>query len=110
MPSFALFEISHAIRQEKRLSNGKLIVGNGAGEENGLSVDLVPVDENFVHKYLDVVLPEMRAGDLTFAALAKGDGLPLVTEDVPLIKAAKAADVQAFTIDEFLAKLSKDAA
>jgi predicted nucleic acid-binding protein len=109
MPSFTLFELSRAIRQEKRLSNGKLIDGPESGEENGLSVDLVPIDEAFVHKYLDVNLPEMRAGDLTFAALAKGDRLPLVTEDAPLRKAAKAAGIGVFTIEEYLSELSKNA-
>jgi len=109
IPSFSLFEISHAIRQEKRLSNGKLIDGAEGEEQSGLSVNLVPIDEAFVHKHLDVTLPEMRAGDLTFAALAKGDGLPLVTEDAPLSKAAKAAGIRVFTINEYLTELSKNA-
>ena len=68
MPSFALFEISHAIRQESRLSNGMLLDGAESGKENGLSIDLVPIDEAFIHKYLGIPLPELRAGDLTFAA------------------------------------------
>jgi predicted nucleic acid-binding protein len=105
MPSFFLFEVSHALRQEKSLSNGKLIDRGVGGVENGLSFETVPIDDAFIRKYFDVSLPEMRAGDLIFAALAKGDGLPLITEDKKLRKLAQAAGIRVFTINEYLAEL-----
>lgn len=110
IPAFALFEISHAIRQEKRLSGGSLLSGDLAGEANGLSIDLVAVDEGFVKRYLDLNLPELRAGDLVFAALAKGDALPLVTEDGPFRAAAELTGIQVYSAKEYLLEVLKIAA
>lgn len=104
IPAFAMFEISHAIKQEKRLNNGQIISTDhiNAGEENGLRLDLVPVDEKFAQKFLDLELPEIRAGDLVFAALAKGEGLPVVTEDQRFKQDAKSAGIQVFAIRQYL--------
>lgn len=103
IPAFAIFEISHAVRQEKQLNGGQVVQGVAwEGVSNGLNVDPVPIDESFVHRYLDVSLPEMRAGDLVFAALAKGEGLPLITEDKRFLTAAETAGIKAFSIDAYL--------
>lgn len=74
---------------------------------SGVSVEFVPIDEAFVKKYFDVNLPEMRAGDLIFAALAKGDALPLVTEDINLANAAKTAGIRVLSIAEYEQELSR---
>ncbi|RTL32719.1 MAG: PIN domain-containing protein [Rhodocyclaceae bacterium] len=103
IPAFAMFEISHAVRQEKRLNGGQIVEGAAwEGVSNGLEIDAVPIDESFINRYLDVGLPEMRAGDLVFAALAKGEGLPLVTEDRNFLTAAETAGIQVFSIDAYL--------
>ena len=103
LPMFAIFEINHATRQEQRLSRGKLVTGADTG---GFSVDFVPVDEAFVKKYFDVNLPEMRAGDLLFASLAKGEGLPLITEDLEFAKIAKTAGIRVLSTSEYEQELA----
>jgi rRNA-processing protein FCF1 len=78
-----------------------------AGLANGLEIELVAVDEKFVEKYLDVTLAEMRAGDLVFAALAKGDSLPLITEDRPLRSAAESSGIQVYSTNEYLMEIQR---
>lgn len=104
VPAFAMFEISHAFKQEKRLNDAKLMAKNhsNAGEESGLTLELVPIDQDFIQQYFSLELPELRAGDMVFAALAKGQSLPLVTEDQPLIKKVSECGIQAFTTSEYL--------
>jgi predicted nucleic acid-binding protein len=102
IPAFALFEVWHAIHQEKRLNGGKLLSKGNIGLANGLTFDLVPVDESFTKNFLDLDLPEIRAGDLVFAALAKGEGLPLVTEDESFRKKAQDTGIQVYTTGEYL--------
>lgn len=110
IPAFAMFEVTHAIRQEKRLSNGVLLSGSEAGEANGLSVELVAIDEAFIQRHLTLDLPETRAGDLVFLALAKGESMPLVTEDIPFRTIAAKAGVSVFGIDEYLHSAHRNAA
>ena len=90
------------MRQEMRLNSGNLRDPGSQGQENGLDIELVPVDESFIKRYYNVALPELRAGDLILAALAKGDQIPLVTEDRELLVKSKSAGIAAFTITEFL--------
>ena len=99
IPYFAIFEISHALRQEKRLSEAKFL----ADEE--IPAELVPVDREFLKAYFDETLPEMRAGDLVFASMAHVDKLPLVTEDAGLAKSARAAGIDVKSIAEMLEAL-----
>ena len=106
VPAFAIFEISHAMRQEQRLSQGKLVSSDTGGAE-GLSIEFVPVDDDFVRKYFNFDLPEVRAGDLVFAALAMGEALPLITEDNDFAQKAKLAGIEVFSIDEYQNELSK---
>ena len=101
IPIFAMFEIASALNQEKRAGRSEISKAI-EGETNGLSIENVPIDEAFFTKYFDSKLPHLRAGDMIFLALAKGDGSPLVTEDRELLAAAKQAGVEAFTITDFL--------
>jgi len=90
VPAFAIFEISH-----------------DTGGAEGLSIEFVPVDDDFVRKYFNFDLPEVRAGDLVFAALAMGEALPLITEDNDFAQKAKLAGIEVFSIDEYQNELSK---
>ncbi len=107
VPAFAMFELHHAIRQEQRLSDGKLLTGSDAGEQNGISVELVPIDDAFAQRHLTLDLPEVRAGDLVFLALAKGENLPLITEDQPFKRKASNAGVRVFGIQEYLTSVRR---
>ena len=46
-----------------------------------LGVEIIPIDMDFVHNYMDHNLPYMKAGDLIFVAIAKKEKLALLTED-----------------------------
>jgi predicted nucleic acid-binding protein len=108
LPMFAIFEINHATRQEDRRAHG-LLSSSPANTDGapGIPIEFVPIDEPFVKKYFDVNLPEMRAGDLIFAALAKGDALPLITEDVLLATAAKSAGIRVLSTIEYRQELER---
>ena len=102
IPAFAMFELSHALRQDLRQNEGKFAVCYGLGHENGLTLELVPTDTDFIKRSLALELPELRAGDLIFAALAKGRGLTLVTEDMALLVGSRASGITALSIQECL--------
>ena len=68
-----------------------------------LQIDTVPIDQSFFEKYFSVELPYLRAGDLIYVALAKGDQLDLVTEDDQQYTRGKEAGVD--RIDEYIARL-----
>ena len=109
LPMFAIFEINHATRQQDSLSRG--IAGPFPNIDGvaGIPVDFVPIDEAFIRRYFDVNLPELRAGDLVFAALAKGDALPLVTEDAALAEGARAAGITVLSTVEYRKELERGA-
>lgn len=46
-------------------------------------------------------LPDVKAGDFIFLAMAKKEGAVLVTSDDKLLKAARKAEIPAFTLAEF---------
>lgn len=102
LPAFALFELHHAIRQERRQNGGILVQEENSGWQSTLPVELVSIDEAFIEQHLTLDLPEVRAGDLVFLALAKGESLSLVTEDVTFKIQAVKAGVSVFTIQEYL--------
>lgn len=109
-PIYALFEIRAAIRQEMADPSARsLRVNRALTEQDPLSIEYIHVDEAFFQNYYREDLPELRAGDLVFVALAKGDGLALITEDEEQRKKAAAYGVSAYRIDEYLAKFGTDA-
>ena len=102
VPSFAMFELSHALRQDLKLNSGKFAISYGLGPENGLDLEFVPTDVEFVRSSLALELPELRAGDLVFAALAKGRNLTLVTEDKALSLGSREVGINCLSIKECL--------
>ena len=106
IPTFALFEFHHAIRQERRISGAKMQWSADPGAEFGVGLELVNIDEAFAKRYLDLDLPEIRAGDLVFAAIAKGEGLPLITEDLPFAKVAAKAGIRVLSTAEYADELA----
>lgn len=104
-----MFEIASAMRSELQRNGGRLVKGEPASFETVLQFDIVPVDQAFFQKYYHESLPHLRAGDLVFAAMARVDGVPLITEDVDLLNATNAMGATALTIDEARDELSKQA-
>ncbi|MBI4449178.1 hypothetical protein HY641_04085 [Candidatus Woesearchaeota archaeon] len=105
VPIYALFEITAAARQEKirAVSQKKSLKGNQALTEGSpLVIDYVPMDMGFFNKYFDPSIPYLKAGDLVFVAMARGDDAILVTEDNNQYKAAKASGVKVYRIKEFI--------
>ena len=105
LPMFAIFEINYATRQEDLQAKGVLGLQENIDGAPGIRIEFVPIDEAFVRKYFDVNLPQMRAGDLVFAALAKGDALPLVTEDKTLAVTAKSGGIRVLSTAEYRKEL-----
>ena len=111
MPMFGMFEIASAMRSELRKNAGCLVkAGAPPSFDTILQFDFVPIDLAFFQKYYDAALPHLRAGDLVFAAMARVDRVPLITEDIELLTATKAMGAIAFTIAEARDELSKQAA
>ena len=109
MPMFGMFEIASAARSELQQNAGRLAPAGPASYNTVLQFDIVPVDQVFFQKYYSGDLPHLRAGDLVFAAMARVDRVPLITEDVALLKATREMGAAAFTIAEARNELSKQA-
>jgi predicted nucleic acid-binding protein len=83
-------------------AKGKLQFNTAISENDPLQITPIPIDETFVTKYYAVDLPYLKAGDLIFVAMAKGDGSVLITEDDTQYKKAKEAGVTVYRIKEYL--------
>ena len=100
VPFSSAFELSAAIKNEK-LSK-PIDIDKSIQWTKPFKLLQIPIDENFFNKYFDISLPYIKAGDLLFLALAKGENIPLVTEDERLRMRALEAGVAAHTTEDFL--------
>ena len=99
IPMFALFEIHSALQNIKiNLKSGKLKFYG----EISLDLEPIPIDQDFIKKYLIKDLPYLKAADLIFVAMAKVDGCILITEDKEQYNKSKSFGVKSYRIEEFL--------
>jgi predicted nucleic acid-binding protein len=104
VPMHALFDIRSAMlfAKTEAMEKGETVqINEDIGETTPLNLDPVPVDDHFFRKYYDPAIPYLKAGDYVYVALAKVDGLILLTEDAAQYKAAKKAGVNVFNAEEF---------
>lgn len=104
VPMHAMFEIRSAMMNVKMLAKEKgeaIQFNEDIGEDTPLKIEPVSIDSAFFQKYFDAQIPHLEAGDQIFVALAKVDGLVLLTEDLSQYKAAKAAGVKVYNEIEF---------
>jgi hypothetical protein len=59
----------------------------------------VPVDQNFFDRYFTLDVPYMKAGDLLFLFLVRGEAIPLVTEDDALRQKERDAGVETYAVE-----------
>jgi hypothetical protein len=66
-----------------------------------LPLELIHIDDKFIHKYGNIVMPSMRASDHIYVVVAAVNGYPLVTRDAGMAKAGREIGVRVFTPSEF---------
>jgi len=99
----AAFEFMAAIRNEVRQLGGRHSSwAAGSDEDERIDIWPVPIDSEFLATYRTQNLPDMKAGDLLFLAMAAGDGQALITEDDDLIRKARQAGLPVFRIADYL--------
>jgi predicted nucleic acid-binding protein len=99
MPSHGLFEIWCNLKRIELLDkkySGQPINGNWI-----FPIEAIHIDEHFLNKYSNLLLPYIKAGDHIYIAIAKTDGLPLVSTDNGMLRVAKEVGVQAFLPSEY---------
>jgi predicted nucleic acid-binding protein len=104
VPMHAMFELRVALMSAKTQAaeSGEAVQFNeDIGESTPLKIDPVPIDAGFFQKYFQAEIPYLKAGDYPFVALAKVDGLILLTEDVNQYQAAEKIGVNVYTLAEF---------
>lgn len=102
VPMHAILEVKCAIDNERQTpTHGDLHDGLFT-EESPLNCRCVPIDKTFIHEYVDLSVPHIRAGDLPYVLIAKKHKCPLVTEDHGQYDVAKRAGVATYNIDEYL--------
>ena len=99
-PFHSLFEMTAAIKNQKFSSAVQF--NATIGWKNPLRVQYIPVDQSFFDKYFTLDVPYAKAGDLLFLLLARGEKVPLITEDEALRKKAIDAGIEACGSKEFL--------
>ena len=104
VPMHAMFEIKAAMKDAKMQAETKgeaVQINEDISEMTPLNFDPVPIDGAFFSKYSDAGIPYLKAGDYLYVALAKVDGLILLTEDQAQYDAAVTAGVRVYTAMEF---------
>lgn len=66
-----------------------------------LPLELIHIDDEFIRRYGNLVMPRMRASDHIYVAVAAVNRYPLVTRDAGMAKAATECGVEVFTPTEF---------
>ena len=107
-PFHSLFELTAAIKNEKQ--SAPITVNSAVTRDATLAIRYVPIDAAFFDRYFTLDVPYLKAGDLLFLLLAKGEQVPLVTEDRTLRERAQEAGAEAFAVEAFLTKFFSAAA
>ncbi len=101
VPWTAMFELNSVfIRLRKTTPEHQL--SDYFGEERPVILERIPIDAEFFKKYFVADLPYTKAADKLFLSIAHVDARPLITEDKKLRKAARAINILAYTIEEYL--------
>jgi predicted nucleic acid-binding protein len=99
----AAFEFMSAIRNEIHQLGGRHSSWAAqSSESERIDIWPVPIDSEFLARYPTGNLPDIKAGDLLFLAMAAGDSQPLITEDDNLFQKAQQAGVGVFRIADYL--------
>jgi predicted nucleic acid-binding protein len=104
VPMHAMFEIKSGLLHAKEIAKvhgGELQLNEDVSETTPLQYNFIPIDQAFFDKYFDAELPHIKAGDYMNVALAKANGLTLVTGDPDQYATAKEAGVKTFNAEEF---------
>ena len=101
MPMHGLFEIACTFTRLRTVEKTELPIGFSSGWQK-IPIEQVPIDLDFVKKYLDQDLPYLKAGDFIFLAMSKKMRLPLITNDQELYRKSQDCGVSVFTPEEFL--------
>ncbi len=104
VPMHAMFEIKSGLLHAKKAAvdqGASLKLNEDISESTPLQYDFLPIDTAFFAKYFDAELPYIKAGDYMNVAVAKVDGLILLTEDPAQYTAALTAGVTVYTCEEF---------
>jgi predicted nucleic acid-binding protein len=101
VPFHAAFEFQSANRRATNFE-GAIPAKHTFLDHKEFIVELhhVPINTTFVTHYGRGDLPYLKGGDLIFLALARGDNVPIITEDGPLLTKARQAGAEAFTAAE----------
>ncbi len=99
MPAHAWFEVQCSL--QKLTDEGRFVGPTFQGQMN-YPVELIHIDHDFILRYRMAAIPYIKAGDHIFLAIAKVDGLPLITSDAKMISVAKRCGVKVFHIKELV--------
>lgn len=110
VPFHAAIELMCTLRRSVRFESGRQ--SPHAAKIPGtlqLKLHAVPIDSEFLDRYPTTDLPQLKAGDLLFLALARAGGVPLVTEDQELHGKAQKIGVKSFRTAEYLQVVRRNA-
>jgi predicted nucleic acid-binding protein len=72
-----------------------------------LPIELIAIDEKFIQKYGNVVVPHLRGSDHIYMAIAFENGYELVTRDDQMLRVGREIGVRAFLPAEYSAILKR---
>ncbi|GEM_PF-1271441 len=104
VPMHGMFEIRAAMLNAKMQAADKgerLPLNEDIGESTPLNIHPVAIDDAFFAKYFDAKIPYLNGGNYPYVALAKAEGLILLTEDAEQYQAAMLCGVQVYNEIDF---------
>ncbi len=105
MPAHGWFEVQCTLQKlisEQRFE-GPLFAGR-----MDYPIQLIHIDERFIHRYAMVDIPYIKGGDHIFIAMAKVNDCPLITSDAKMIKISNKCGVRVFKPVEFMNELGEN--
>ncbi len=99
MPAHAWFEVQCSL--QKLTEEGRFVGPAFEGQMN-YPIELIHIDKEFILRYRMADIPYIKAGDHIFLAIAKLDGLPLITSDEKMISVARQCGVKVFHTKELV--------
>lgn len=100
----AAFEIKCTLQRKVHVEGNKINPKYNSFEMS-IPVKQIPIDSAFIDKYMKIDIPYAKAGDSIFIAVAKAHNFPIITEDKGMIKVAKEAELEVYTINDALSSL-----
>jgi len=100
MPAHGWFEVWCSLKRIETID--QQFKGVSINGKWNFPLELLHIDDKFIHKYGNIEIPHIKAGDHIYVVVAHVDGRPLITTDNGMAKVAKQLGVSVYSPKEYV--------